>query len=172
METNNTKSYIIDPDTGEITDELKSGDRIVRGASLEHLRTTTEVKTKSFVRINTEELQGVLPELSNSERSAFTSLLPYISYKTCCLQSNAGDDINLKDIIEISGMSEITCAKAIDGLIKKDILYKGRNSKSNQYFVNPWIANKGQTVNKVLKQMFKNYRVHSLGGKRWGNIPD
>ena len=163
---------IVNTDTGEIAAYLGEGDRIVRAKSREHLANTLDIPVKNFVKLNIDELQPLLPSLSSTEQTMLINLIPYISYKTCCLQYKNGNDLNLQDIVKVTGISENTCIKAIEGLISHDILYKGKNSKNNQYFVNPWIANRGMVVNKVLKQMFKNYKVHSMGGVKWNDLPD
>jgi hypothetical protein len=70
-------------------------------------------------------------------------------------------------LVEITGLSRGAVYDAINSLIRKDIIYKGRNSKNRQYFVNPWLFCKGNRINKVLKTMFKNYRIRVLGGVKW-----
>ena len=55
----------------------------------------------------------------------------------------------------------------INGLIEKDILYKGRNSRNVQYFANPWLFCKGNRINKVLKTMFKNYEIRTMDKTKW-----
>lgn len=161
---------IVNLDTGEIVTKLEEGDRVVRNSSRELLNTTYKIVTKNFVKINVDEVMALLPTLSKSEGSVFLNLIPYISYRTCCLQYSNGREVNLDTIVSITGMSKPTVIGAVEGLISKDVLYKGRNSKSNQYFVNPWIANKGMIANKVLQQMFRNYRVKSLNNIKWGDM--
>ena len=161
---------VVDVNTGEILDHICKGDRILRGKSAEFLSNTTKMNVKSFVKLNIDEVTLVLPTLTSSEQAMLINLIPYMSYRSCCLQYSNGRDINLDSIVSITKMSRNTVIKAIEGLISKDILYKGRNSKNNQYFVNPWIANKGMVVDNVLRQMFKNYRIKSLGNIKWDNL--
>ena len=66
-------------------------------------------------------------------------------------------------------MSTGKLSKVIRSLIDKDILYKGKNSKNVQYFVNPWLFCKGNRINKVLKTMFENYKIRTYG-VRWGEL--
>jgi len=69
-------------------------------------------------------------------------------------------------------MSRGLLYETIKSLAKKDIIYRGKNSKNRQYFVNPWLFCKGNRINKVLKTMFKNYRIKILGGKQWKYVKD
>jgi hypothetical protein len=56
-------------------------------------------------------------------------------------------------------------------LLKKDIIYRGKNSENNQWFVNPWLFSRGSTINKVLKTMFQNYHIRTKGC-RWKDLGD
>ena len=109
-------------------------------------------------------------DLSQAEKAFLFSILPYISYEDCHLQYGNGIDIGTEDLIDITKLSRPLVYQTVKSLISKDILYKGRNSKNRQYFVNPWLFCKGNRINKVLKTMFKNYHIRSMGGKKWGSI--
>jgi hypothetical protein len=161
---------IVEEQTGEITSSLGAGDRILRAKSIEKLKTTDKWNTGGFSKVNGEELKLLNPTLSTSERSVLLSLLPYVSYSSCLIQHSNGRDINLDGIVKLSGMSYNTVLAAVDSLITRDIIYKGKNSKGNQFFINPWIAYKGNTINKVLFDMFRNYRILSKGGRMWKEI--
>lgn len=164
-----SKRAVVDTMTGEVEMYLRQGDKIVRGASMEYLRNTINVKYKDYGWFNIKELHKVLPTLTDSESALFLRLTPYVSYRNCCLQYGNGKDITLSGIVKITDMSKTTCIKATEGLIKKNIYYKGRNGKSNQYYVNPWIVNRGMTVSRVLKNMFKHYYIHEHGCK-WSEL--
>lgn len=165
-----SKRFIVEEQTGEITNELAEGDRILRAKSIEKLKTTDKWDAGGFSKVNTEELRLLTPTLTASERSVLLSLLSYVSYTSCLIQYPNGKDINFDSIVKICGMSHNTMLATVEMLLQKDILYKGRNSKGNQYFMNPWIAYRGNTINKVLFDMFKNYKILSRGGKTWKEI--
>jgi len=38
-----------------------------------------------------------------------------------------------------------------------------------QYFINPWIGSRGSKLNKVLRTMFKNYYIRTIG-KKWSEL--
>lgn len=164
------KRYVINLETGELTNEINEGDRILREASANHLQNNMSIPMQSFVKINSDEMAKVMPMLDMKERAVLVSMLAYVSYQSCCLLYKNGANINLDDITRISGVSSKTAITAVEGLIKKNIFYKGKNSKGNQYFVNPWIANKGMTVNTVLREMFKHYKIQTKGNIKWDDL--
>jgi hypothetical protein len=164
------KRLIVEEQTGEITNELDEGDRILRAKSIEKLRTTAKWDIGPFSKVNSEELNLLAPTLTASESCVILKLLPLVSYTSCLIQYPNGRDINFDSIVKRCGLCHKTTVSTVESLIAKDILYKGRNSKGNQYFMNPWIAYRGNTINKVLFDMFKNYKVLSRGGKAWKEL--
>lgn len=166
------KRILVDPETGEQI-YFYEGDRIVRATSTEMLSDTEKLDIKGFVKGSVEELMKVLPELSTSEKAFLISVAPYVGYSDCCLKyPSNGNELTSNHLMNISGLSKSVLYSAMNGLIKKDILYKGKNSKNRQYFVNPWIFNKGIRTNRVLKTMFKNYRIRSMNNVKWGSLGD
>jgi len=166
------KRYLINLETGELTDALEEGDSILRNGSKEHLKSRSTIPMKSFVKLNSDELARVMPELTTNERAVFITMIPYVSYMSCCLTYKNGVNIELEDIAKLSFSSRATTIKAVESLVKKNIFYKGKNGKGNQYFVNPWLVNKGMTIDSVLKEMFKHYRIRSKGGVKWENLQE
>ena len=165
-----SKRLVIDEDSGEVVNRLVEGDRILKAKSIEKLKNQDKWVTGSFSKINNEEMKLLTQLLTASECSVILKLIPYVSYNSCVIQHQNGKDINFDGIVKLCGMSYVTTMETVNSLVSKDILYKGRNSKGNQYFMNPWIAYRGNTINKVLFDMFKNYKVLSRGGKAWKEI--
>lgn len=161
------RGIIVNPESGKEIDAIYAGDRVVRKESIDYLKSVDEWKIENFYKGHIKELEKWMKELSNVEKAFLFSIVPYISYNDCHLAYGNGVDIGTEDLVEISGLSRGAVYEAINSLIKKDIIYKGRNSKNRQYFVNPWLFAKGSRINKVLKTMFKNYRIRVLGGVRW-----
>jgi|GEM_PF-1302784 len=183
----NAIALVVEANTGEITSELYPGDRIVRKTSVESYKknikknekndNNEEIEfiywnTKSFYKVNVAELRLWLDDLSQAEKAFLFSIAPYISFDDCHLQYGNGVDIGTEDLIKITQMSRGLVYKTISSLIEKDILYKGKNSKNRQYFVNPWLFCKGNRINKVLKTMFKNYKIRSKGNIEWKDLKD
>lgn len=164
------KGIIINPDTGEEMGFLCDGDRVVRKASIEFLTTTQEWKMEQFFKGHIGEIKKWMDELSVYEKSFLFSIVPYISYDDCHLQYGNGRDIGTEDLVGITKMARRMVYEVINSLTEKDILYRGKNSKNRQYFVNPWLFCKGNRINKVLRTMFKNYRIRVLGGLQWKDV--
>ena len=153
------KKKIIDAATGEIIDTLNTGDRILRKASIERLENYQKWNIKHFYKANIDELKQLNKDLTISEAGFLFKILPYINYEDCLLCHKNGKDINGTDLSNISGLSYNRTLQLLAALIKKDVLYKGKHSKGNQYFVNPYLFVRGNKINTVLKTMFKNYKV-------------
>ena len=159
---------VIVDENGEIIDTLKDGDKIVRA----HVVDTTYQtwKMESFYKGHIAEIRKLMKELTTHERAFLFSIATYVGYEDCCIKYDNGNCLNFDDLVSISGMSRSRASETINTLIKKDILYKGKNSQQRQYFVNPWIFCKGNRINKVLKTMFNNYRIRVLDGRKWKDM--
>lgn len=163
---------VVSKETGEVVNTLYEGDRTVRKKSVEYLESTQEWKIEHYFKGHIGEIEKWMNDLNMAEKAFLFSIVPFISYTDCHLQYINGQDIGTEDLVKISGMARGTVYETINSLIKKDILYKGRNSKGRQYFINPWLFCKGNRINIVLQTMFKNYRIRVLGGKRWKDVKD
>ena len=163
------EKYVVNPETGEKVNVMNKGDRIVRKQSVDYLEKYSTWNIKHFYKGNIEELKELNKELSISEAGFLFKIIPYINYADCLICYPNGKDINQQDLMEITGLSRTRVHNIIKDLIGKDVLYKGKNSNNFQYFVNPWLFVRGNTINKVLKSMFKNYKIRVLN-KKWKNI--
>lgn len=176
-------AHVVSAKTGEITDDLHEGDRIIRKNSSKNYRKIKNVKEniddesryerwnlENFYKANISEIRLLLKDLSQSEKAFLFSIAPYVSFDDCHLQYGNGVDIGSEDLVKITQMSRGLTYDTIKSLIDKDILYKGKNSTNRQFFVNPWLFCKGNRINKVLRTMFKNYRIRVLGGKKWKDV--
>lgn len=165
---------IVNAATGEVTGKLSEGDRIIRAKSVEHLKSQTDDyqdwHIENFYKGNSAELKKVIPQLSIYEKGFIFSVAPYVGYDDCCIKHPNGNDIGTGDLMKLTGLSHTKLFETIDSLTKKDIIYKGKNSKGRQYFMNPWLFCKGNRINVVLKAMFKNYRIRVMGGVKWKEI--
>ena len=166
------RDAIVNLETGEIRGYLGTGDRILRAASVEYLNNTQEWKLDNFFKGHAGEINKWLKELSVNEKALLFSVVPYVSFEDCHLQYSNGNDIGTEELVKITNMPRRTVYETLDSLIKKDILYRGKNSKNRQFFVNPWLFCKGNRINRVLKTMFKNYRIRVMGKKKWGDMVD
>lgn len=179
---------IVDLDTGEYLEVnqnqrievLEEGDMHIKKASRESYKKYMignigesdkymSWDLKHYSKTNTDELKLLLPELSKNEKIVIFSILPYVGYDDCLLRHTNGKELNIESISKISGLSVSTVEDVVVGLRHKDIIYKGKNSRNVQYFINPWICSRGNRINKVLKTMFKNYKIRTLEA-RWKEL--
>ena len=168
----NFRKGVINFETGELEDGVRDGDviKITRKESIEYLSQYQGWKIEHFYKGHTDEIRKLIKELSASEKAFLFSVAPYVGYDDCCVKYTNGEDITTTDLVDLTGLGKTCLHQTIKSLIKKDILYKGKNSKNRQYFINPWLFCKGKRINKVLKTMFKNYRVRVYGGTKWKDI--
>ena len=165
---------LVDEDTGAVNGYLKKGDRILRAESIVHLskRANSAIKDRRFIRIDEEEGRLMAKELNAYERAVLFQLQFYVSYESGLIRYPNGKEIGFNDLVEMTGLSKATVTSAVSGLVSKDILYKGKNSKRTQYYMNPWIASKGVVPNSTLRDMFGNYKIRSKGNIRWKDLPN
>lgn len=159
---------VVNTETGEVTSVIYDGDRILRKETLDYLKANKQ-SSRPFAKIDENEGRYIMCELDTYEKSVLFSLQFYVSYDSGLIRFSNGKEIGFTDIVELTGLSRAKANEAVEGLIKKDILYKGKNSRKVQYFMNPWIVNKG-TINSTLKEMFRNYRIRSKGNVLWKDI--
>jgi hypothetical protein len=176
------KAYVVDIETGEITTDIYEGDSIHRRKSKEAYARLGDKEDKpvetliwnmsNFMKMNIMEMRLWMDDLNQAEKAFLFSVVPCVSYDDCHLQTIEGKDVGTEDLVRITKLSRSLVYETIETLVEKDIIYKGKNSKNRQYFVNPWIFCKGNRINKVLKTMFKNYKIRVLGGKAWKDVKD
>ena len=111
-----------------------------------------------------------MEDLDVYEKAFLYSIVPFVGYEDCCLKYSNGTELDMNAMVRISGISKRKMQDVVKGLIDKDILYRGKNSKTYQYFVNPWLFCKGNVINKVLKSMFKNYKIKTLNNVMWKDL--
>jgi hypothetical protein len=157
-------------DNGQVVTQINEGDRILRKKSVEHLSDTHVWKIDNFYKGNIEEVRKQLESLSTYEKAFLFTIVTYIGYEDCCIKHDNGNCMGFDGLVALARMGRTKTQETINSLIKKDIMYKGRNSKGIQYFVNPWLFCKGQRIQNVLKTMFKNYRIKVMNGQKWGEI--
>ena len=161
--------YILDVKTGEIIDELKDGDKILRKASSDYLVVTQEWVIEKFAKSGMDEIRKLMLDLSVNEKAYLFCVSAYVGYSDCCLKYDNGEVLDIEDFIRMTKLSRATIYNVLNSLRKKDIIFRGKNSQGDMYFINPWLYCRGNRINNVLKTMFKNYKVRVIN-KRWGDI--
>lgn len=127
---------------------------------------------ESFYKGNIDELRKNMSNLDVYEKAFLFSIVPYVGYEDCCLKYDNGRELKFESLLEITGISRAKLQSVINSLVEKDIIYKGKNSNTIQYFVNPWLFCKGNRINKVLRTMFKNYKIQVFDGTKWKDLKE
>ena len=159
---------IMDDDSGEIIGELKEGDKIIRGNTIEFLNDTQTWRIERYFKGSMDEARALMMELSSGEKAFLFCASAYVGYTDCCIKHDNGTVFDIGDFVRLSGLSRATVFRVLNSLRKKDIIFKGKNSQGDMYFINPWIYCRGSRINNVLKTMFKNYKIR-VTNKRWGD---
>lgn len=143
---------IIDKGTGEY-EELKKGDRIVRGKSIEYLKSRNNLEEymreeviSDFVKLN----KKVLIELINENLSSNEYRVLLLIIKEIKVRSEG--KVNSNYISKILGIDRSNVYRILNKLIKKEIIGKDIN---NNYIINPYICSTGTKINKELVILFK-----------------
>jgi len=163
------KRVVLNSETGEIVAELGEGDKIVRGSTIEFLNEMQVWRIERYFKGSMDEARALMKELSSSEKAFLFCASAYVGYSDCCIKHDNGRVFDIDDFVKFSGLSRATVFKVLNSLRKKDIIFRGKNSQGDLYFINPWIYCRGNRISSVLKTMFKNYKVRVIN-KRWGDI--
>lgn len=168
-------SYLVSKSTGEVTGEVNAGSKIISRNSLNYLKAQRELENlpeqvNQFFKGNAEEIRLILEELDISEKGMLLTIAAYVGYDDCCVKYTNGKDVNANHLFKMAKIGRTKGYEILDSLRAKDIIYVGKNSKSYQYFVNPWLFCKGKRIDKVLRRMFMNYRIRSLDNIQWKDL--
>jgi len=161
---------VLDEATGQVVGEIGEGDRIVRKASICYLDRVHVWRVEHFYKGNLREIVKWMGDLTPNEKALLFTVSPFVGYEDCCLKHENGNMLTFDDMVRLSCLSRSTVFETINCLITKDILYRGRNGRERQYFMNPWLFCKGNRINRVLQTMFRNYRIRVCQGVKWGNL--
>jgi hypothetical protein len=147
---------IVIDESGEVIDEIREGDRIIRGTSIDLYNNTIELnKNDSFIKIYTKCMFELSNDISGKESILLTYLLQFVSYQTGILTHSNGVCVTRDYIAKDIKQDKRTVDRTLDGLIRKKILGKHRTGKVVCYIVNPYIFMKGNRINKTLAKLFE-----------------
>lgn len=159
---------VVDEETGEIIGEINTGDRILRKASIDFLKNQEEQEKelvevnegRRFIKIYEDVLKDlVAAKLTNAEHLVALVCLGNLSYVSGAVRyRNTGEFLTPINFEKETGLSKMTVWRAIEGLVEKDILQRGKRGNEFQLFANPYIFMKGKKINQTLFKMFKSSR--------------
>ena len=174
------KVRILDIEDGEELGVAHEGDsiNITRAKSTEAFRNRKadnvelfNFKYNKFVMMNDDEFDLIMGDLSKSELVFLISISKYIGYSNS-LEFNNHVCMGTEDLVSAVKLSRNEVYTVIRSLTQKDILHPGKNSKGNDFHINPWLYHRGETINKGLKSMFRSYKIRSKNGIEWGKLND
>lgn len=150
--------YVVD-EQGQVIDilgskesyvKLNSGDRILRKKSIQYLSDTVDLKYH-FIKINANVWDVV-----SIKYPIVNKLLRYIGYMDGILTYQNGKYVQIKDIAEICNVSVSTAKRQMNGLIKSDVIHKGKDVVIRKKYLifNPFIAMRGGKIYKKLYDEF------------------
>lgn len=167
----------MDKESGEIFREYDPKAVMVVKKKEEGEETGTEKKEgirmgTAFIKNNHIELREVLKELDLYEKAVLNSMMNYIEYRTNCVVINGEKAPTIETIAEISGIGRTKTVTVLKSLERKHLLSRAHvgEGKRLQYYINPWIATRGEWVNATLKSMFAEYPVRTKGMRKWKDL--
>lgn len=184
METSKLKttdeivSYVVDANTGEITDTFMYGDSYKKSTKENREKAREFLAQKdnyvnfntgvSFVKLYDDVLEELSEHLTNAEFNFTIRLAKHVSFKDCVLRSNGnpnGKVLDAKDLAVLMNMDPSTVRRLISSLIKKGVLGRhitGCKDDPTRNFkaitCNPYIFTRGNKVNKTALSLFADSR--------------
>lgn len=157
----NTHTYLVDSDTGVISNEIRQGDslKITRKETKDFLKETEVINDKeTFIKLYTKILKDLTKEhLTGAEYDVILCCLEHLNYYSgAIVHSNNGNFLTPQDIEKYTELNRRTITRSINKLVTVKILHKGKTGKDYQLYANPFIFMKGSRINKTLTAMFRN----------------
>lgn len=174
-------SYLVDAESGNITDVFLYGDSYKKYSKENKEKRLDFLKQEdkcinwnegvSFVKLYDDVLEELNKSLTNAEFNFAIRLAKHISYKDCILRTNGnpnGKILDAKDIGILLEMDDSNVRRLISSLIKKGVL--GRHTtgckddpsnKIKAITCNPFIFTRGNKVNNTIASLFAN--------SKWGD---
>lgn len=163
--------YLVD-ENGEVKEvfnedeqitKLKTGDRVVRGGSVEYLLGTISVRFNKFLKIN--DLACI--ELKEYGNDLF-QLFQYLGFSDGILSFSNGRRLRPKFLYGLFSRKRRRGSTIVKELIELDVIHKHKDGKTYYFTFNPYIAIRGTRISTELYEEFKNTKYKSLGN----DLPD
>lgn len=157
---------IMDTDTGEQLGNLDEGDRILRKASIDHLKGKDEQvpfpKDEPFTKLF-HKIMPLMIEcgLSAAEMYVLLYLASNLKYDSNIAQYSNGHIITRTNVQNALNISDRTVKRAITMLIKEKFIVEARanvnrgSSLEYVFIVNPFIFGRGSGVDKDTVELFR-----------------
>ena len=119
-------------------------------------------QNKNFIKVFTDELMKIRKKMNSTDIIVSTILMHFISYESGMLTKTGKNDeryplVN-KDIEHITGLSDKVIVKTMKKLVDVGVYARAKHKRSFKYFANPYVFMKGNSINKTLRDMFKEFK--------------
>jgi len=163
--------HIVDIKTGEVTGEIRQGDRIIRKESVKHFYKTIDIpKNLNYVKWNRDTMSELRKEkLSANQWQIVATLAEYFRYESGLISYSNGKPLKVEDISKLSDISRSACFKDMVILIDKKIIAKTKVGHDIKFYINPFIFAIGKKMSNSLYIMFEDtkwfdlYRARLIG---------
>ena len=118
-DTKKVRRLVVDPETGEQTNEIYIGDSILRAKTTQYLKETVEIgKGEKFIKLFESTISALGDEsLTGNEWKVLTTIIKYFRHDSGLVSFNNGKPLSIENICELSNISESTAFRAIDKLV-------------------------------------------------------
>lgn len=151
---------LMNTETGEILKELRKGDRIIRGTSIEaHLEFESAPQGETFTKLYHKVIPFIVDcNLSAAELMVFLYLAANLRYLSNVAKYPNGKLITKGNLQEDLKLSEPTIKRSIYRLIKVGLIVEANTLEGKVFVINPFVVTVGDRVNKTVYDLFRKSR--------------
>ena len=155
------EKLIINSDTGEVLDELKVGDRILRAKCSQLYKEIEENFTKApkeenFTKLYHKIIDALVEaDLTAAELLMFMHLATNLRYGSNVAKYSNGRLITRESLSRDLKKSIITVKRGIITLIKAGLVVEVKTLEGKVFIVNPYVVMVGDKVNKTVFDLFR-----------------
>lgn len=158
--------YVIDAETGAISDGMFEGDWIFRKKQREYLeKNSDEIENGRIYNFGQDEKFSMLSsysakqlaneKLTGAEYRMLLLMISNTNYKSGLVTLGNNHDITVEWLTKTLKISKKTTENCLKTLIDRGIIAQNITNHRTQFFFNPYIQYKGRWINKTLYDMFK-----------------
>ena len=168
MENKPIRAYVVDLESGEVSNTLQEGDKIIRQRSVDYLEETIEFnRGDTFGKIYTDILPEVVDVLTPQECKLLLQLVQYLRKDSGVLKFKNNKPVTMDYIINQNKTAKRTVERAMAGLREKDIVQSIKRPQGRFLLLNPYVVMNGRRIDRTCYDIF--YRSRWAARSRNGN---
>jgi hypothetical protein len=168
MENKPIRAYVVDLESGEVSNTLYEGDKIIRQRSVDYLEETIEFnRGDTFGKIYTDILPEVVDVLTPQECKLLLQLVQYLRKDSGVLKFKNNKPVTMDYIINQNKTAKRTVERAMAGLREKDIVQSIKRPQGRFLLLNPYVVMNGRRIDRTCYDIF--YRSRWAARSRNGN---